>query len=299
MLEISRTVGLCGHTREITDWAIHWPTGVIATASWDHSVRLWRAESGECVATLLGHEFAVRSVAFSPDGKCVVSGGDDEAIRVWEIASGSQVRVIRGHNNPDFTATIWGLCISPDSQLLASAGSDNSVRLWSLATGEQRGVLPHPDIVFRVVFRKAGPQALSACADGVIRLWDVALGREKLAVAAHAGEVLCLALSPKEDLFASGGSDCTVNLWRAETGEPLLRLLGHTHTVGSVAFSPEQALLASSSENGELKLWDAATGREVVSLQASPFAVRLEFSPDGSHLLIGYANGDVNVRRAT
>jgi WD40 repeat protein len=298
MLEIKRELFLRGHSQDITDWAISWPYGLVATASWDHSVRLWRLDGGEPVCAMLGHDFAARAVAFSPDGMRLVSGGDDEAIRVWETGSGREVRAIRGHYHPDFTSTIWGLSISADSRRMLSAASDNSVRLWSLVSGMQEAVFPHPNIVFRALFAQKNRQIASACADGRIRLWDIGKETEKCVFTAHSGDAVCLALNSSEDALASGGTDCMVNLWCAGTGGLLCKLKGHTHTVGSVAFSPTTSILASSSENGEIKLWDATTGSEVYSLNAGPFIVRVVFSGDGGFLLVGYADGKFELRQA-
>lgn len=97
---------LAAHQKEI--YAIKWsPTGtmtenpsadlLLATASFDNTVRLWDPVNGKCRATLAGHQAAVYAIAFSPDGRYLASGSLDDSLRVWSIRDRLPIRTYHGH----------------------------------------------------------------------------------------------------------------------------------------------------------------------------------------------------------
>jgi len=103
----------------------------IVSGSFDATVRLWDAETGQPVGqALTGHTNVVTSVAFSPDGRRIVSGSYDNTVRVWDAATGQPVgQPFTGH-----TAGVSGVAFSPDGTRIVSASSDETVRVWDAAT---------------------------------------------------------------------------------------------------------------------------------------------------------------------
>jgi WD40 repeat protein len=112
---------------------------LVASASWDNTVRLWEAATGTCRSTLEGHSNSVTAVAFSPDGQLVVSASGDNTVRLWEAATGTCRSMLKGHSN-----RVIAVVFSPDGQLVASASGDNTVRLWEAATGMCRSIVQYP-----------------------------------------------------------------------------------------------------------------------------------------------------------
>ena len=88
----------------------------------------WSAE----LQKLEGHSFSVKAVAFSPDGKQLVSASHDQTVRLWDAATGEQVKKLEGHSGK-----VKAVAFSPNGRRLASASDDRTVRLWDAATGEQ------------------------------------------------------------------------------------------------------------------------------------------------------------------
>jgi WD40 repeat protein len=100
---------------------------------------LWDVNTGNCIKTLTGHTNWVWSVAFSPDGKTLVSGSCDQTVRLWDICTGRCIRSLTGH-----TREIYSVSFSPDGQTVASGCADETARLWDVNTGECLKILKAP-----------------------------------------------------------------------------------------------------------------------------------------------------------
>jgi WD40 repeat protein len=108
---------------------------VLATAAGD-TIRLWSLPGGNLLATLEGHTDYVSSIAFSPDGRYLVSGGWDQTARVWQVPSGRPLAVLRGQG-----AQIDGVAFNPDGRLVAAASEDGTARIYP-----QEAFLPYRDL---------------------------------------------------------------------------------------------------------------------------------------------------------
>lgn len=107
-----------------------------SSGSSDGTIQLWAAESGTHIRTLKGHTDTVRDIAFSPDGKTLVSGSEDDTLHVWDINTGRMLRKLAGHSNDVKT-----VAFSRDGKMIASGSEDATVRLWDAETGRFLPVL--------------------------------------------------------------------------------------------------------------------------------------------------------------
>jgi WD40 repeat protein len=290
---------LRGHTNVVSCVVFSSPDGrTLASAGtyrrwygrWRGEIKLWDAATGQERASLKGHKDFVHSVAYSPDGATLASGGHDGAVKLWDVATGQERTSLQGHQG-----WVVAVAFSPDGTTLASAGTDRMVKLWDVRTGQERAALKgHTNALWSVAFSNDGKTLASAGWDKTVRLWDAATGKELATLNGHTAEVRCVAFSPDDKTLVSAASDRTIKVWNAVSRQERLTLVGHTNAVYCLAFSPDGTTLASGSGGinaaykevpGEVRLWDARTWQERTTLTGHTGDVRsVCFSPDGKTL---------------
>ena len=173
---------LNGHTDRVYSVAFSPDGKTLASGSDDNTVRLWRVDTGETERILVGHagEFegvdngpssveGVKSVAFSPDGKTLASGGGDNVIHLSDIGTGKRKMTLVGH-----THWVFSLAFSPDGKTLASGSVDSDIRLWDPHTGKHKKTLTgHGDWVRSIAFSLDGKTLVSGSDDGSVLLWTI------------------------------------------------------------------------------------------------------------------------------
>ena len=197
-------------------------TSIAVSSDHDGTVRLWDVEMGRPIGEPWKHGEMVHSVAFSPDGKHIVSGGMESGyngtVRLWDANTGQLIRAV------------------------PIGGADV--------------------VVFAVSYRPDGRSIAAAGADGVIQRLDAStLDRVGEPLQAHEDTVVALAYSPDSRTIASASLDETIRVWDVESGQQAAdALMGHTDDVNSVVYSPDGQRIVSGSTDGTVRVWPAVAG---------------------------------------
>ncbi|KAK4656868.1 HNWD NOD-like receptor pc15 [Podospora pseudocomata] len=273
-----------GHRYHINSAAFSPDSKLVASGSYDKTIKIWDAATGSCTQTLEGHRGWVWSVAFSPDSKWVASGSDDSTIKIWEAATGSCTQTLEGHRG-----WVWSVAFSPDSKWVASGSYDKTIKIWDTATGSCTQTLEgHRDLVRSVAISPDSKWVASGSDDDTIKIWDAATGSCTQTLEGHRGWVTSVAISPDSKWVASGSYDKTIKIWDAATGSCTQTLEGHRGSVRSVAISPDSKWVASGSHDKTIKIWDAATGSCTQTLEGHGGWVRsVAISPDSKWVASG------------
>jgi WD40 repeat protein len=230
---------------------------------------------------LSGHQDAVLTGAFSPDGRRIATIGSDGTTIIWDSANGEPLLSLPGTTEPSDAIGIQRLAYSPDGSILAT-GDRELVRLWDTASGTEMASLSgHTGEVWAVAFSPDGTKVASAGRDATARIWDVASGETIQILEGHQDAIEGIAFSPDGALLATAADDAAVKIWEVASGEIHRELAGFSDAVYSVAFSPDGQYLASATEE-RLQVWETRTGREALSIEAN--ALFVAFSPDGQQL---------------
>jgi WD40 repeat protein len=275
----------------------------LISASEDASIRFWKAadQAISPLVLLSAHSPEALCVAFSADGKLLVTGGADKNIAVRDPASGVLQRPLRGH-----AGRVNRLAISPDSKQLASISGDGTARIWSI----QRGVEEEVFNVWRekvaagrsVAFSPDGRTLASGADDGTIKIWDVSDGKELRVLTEQSLPVTSLAFASRGSLLASATGDWRNNrqpgelrLWDVASGQAVAELRGCASEIKCIAIDPSGKWLASTEANNDLRLWDLADPRLLRTVRLESLSASLAFSPDGQRLATGHYSGGITL----
>lgn len=283
---------LKGHTSFVKSVSFSPDGKRIVSGSWDNTLKIWDASTGQEIQILKGHTCGVNSVAFSPDGKKVVSGSEDMTLKIWDAITGKEIQTLKGH-----TKAVTSVSLSPDGKRIVSGSWDNTLKIWDTGTGQEIQTLKgHTGLVTSVSFSPDGRRIVSGSYDDTLKIWDVTTAQEIQTLKGHTNLVTSVAFSPDGKRIVSGSYDNTLKIWDAITHQEIQTLKGHASFVNSVSFSPDQKRIVSGSNDNTLKIWDTNTGREILTIKGhTNFVTSVSFSPDGKSIVSGSADGALKI----
>jgi WD40 repeat protein/beta-lactamase regulating signal transducer with metallopeptidase domain len=287
-------------------WVAFSPDGrYIASSGYDSQGVIREFPSGKLVAVLALDGPA--RLAFSADGRTLVTVTESNTIKVWETATGAEVRRIDG------TTHWYCIALSRDGKYLATGGGDigqnqatDPVTVWDTTTWKPVGKLQGTfGSVMCVTFSPDGKTIATGCTDGATRLWQLDGLKLVATLEGHEDWVKAITFTPDGKTLVTASHDGSVRLWDVEKRMAVNRLDGHVAPVRSVAVTPDGKTLFTGGALRILKVWDLATAKETASYQPAQerpeetsIILATVYSPDGKLLATAHENGLIQVRRA-
>ena len=226
----------------------------------------------------LQHGGPVNTGFFSRDGKTVITASDDGSARLWSVA-GARALSILEHGAPVNVARL-----SPNGRLAVTAGRDGVALIWDVRRGTRLQRLETGSPVNDARFSPDGQLVATAGADGVAAIWRVSDGRMLSVLRGHTGAIVALVFSRDGKRLGTASADSTARIWDVRSGASK-ELQGHTSGLTSLAFNPDGSLLATASIDADARVWNARSGKEVAVLRIHVGSVNdIAFSADGRWL---------------
>jgi len=282
---------------------------------------------GKPYADMLGHGGMVRAVAFSPDGRRVLTGSFDYSAIIWDFEEQRQIARLDGHNGPvtavafvasgdqavtgsdDHVVRIWkmngekasllhrleghthkvmSLAVSTDGRTIASGGWDKTVRLWDAITGKSIQTIKVTTPVNAVTFVNAGKWLAIGGHDNIIRLLDVETGLSHGVLSGHQMGITRLRAIPGGMRLISASIDKSVRVWDIPKLKLLRTLERHESQVFDVDILPNGDAVVSVGRDGNLIWWSLKTGKIIRTIKAHDKIVwSVSVSPDGRFAVTG------------
>ncbi len=233
------------------------------------------------------HGGQIDGVAFSPDGKTLLTGSSVGTARLWSIDTGQPIGQSFRDGSP-----IRAVAFSPDGKTVLTGSSTGTAQLWSVDTGQSVGrPFENERQVWAVAFSPDGKTVLTGSDDATARLWSVDTGQPVGQPFRHGGSIRAVAFSPDGKTVLTGSDDTTARLWSLDTGQPVGQPFKHEDRVLAVAFSPDGKTVLTGSNVGTVRLWSLDTGQPIQTFRHGSSTQAIAFSPDSKTVLTGNYDG--------
>jgi len=227
----------------------------------------------------LDFQYDVHSIAFSHDGKKVVTASDDGTAFIWDVESGKILKILRVRENSEkseYYGSVYSAAFSPDGKRIVTGSAD--ARIWDAETGKEVQKLEgHAGEVISVTYSPDGKMIATGSHDRTVRIWDAESGKELQKLGHWLSSV---AFSPDGEKIVTAGDG--IRIWDAKSGKELQKMNGTVFWINSIAFSSDRKKIVIGSRDATIRILDAESGKEIKRLVA----------PNGKIFSVAFLPGD-------
>ncbi|HWB12658.1 MAG TPA: protein kinase [Pirellulales bacterium] len=278
---------LAGHQQPVVFLEFSPDSKRLATGSLDKTPRLWEVETGAAISLLPEHTGILWHGSYGPDGRWLLTGADDKTARVWDASTG-ELQATLTHSRLVKTARL-----SADGQLLLTiaaaddGGAPTNVCVWNVLSGKSLLRFEHEASVQCAVFSGDGGRVITACDDGLARLWDTSTGKPIWTVDLKGGPAWRAAFSPDQRIVAVVAERGPVRLLEASTGKSIATLAGHGDRVESLIFDTRGRIVTTSKDR-TARIWNVRSPG-AIEMPSDARTARLSIiTPDSSRLAVAW-----------
>ena len=235
-------------------------------------VYFWTIDTGEKIQTIQGHSRYITSLAFSPDGKYLVTGSQDKTAILWDRSTDKEIRTFKGHS--ELRSAVEAVSFSTDGNYIVTGSEDGAVELWNLPTGKRtRTLVAHAKAVSSVAFSPDGKYLVTGSRDATAKLWEVASGRKVRDFAfpsmASTSQVAAVAFSNDGKYTLVANSFGAIKVWDISTGEVIRSIKAYGHGLHDAVFSADGQYIVGAGQvynrrtEFSATLWEFGTGKPI------------------------------------
>ncbi len=251
------------------------------------AINLWDSATQSLIRSFIGHAGEITSIAFSSNGKRIISGSSDRTARIWDSENGRSLRTI-----PEQPAAITAVALNQDGTLAVTGSLSHEIRIWA-HDGTSRVLTSHSGLISGLHILPGDTKLISGSADGHLKIWDMASATPLLSMD-HGNAISALSVTTDGNTLVTGGQKGIVKIWNTSDGALIHTLQNGESAVSATHISLDNSRLISGTKDNQISVWDLPSGTLLENLTSGVHGLHsVSFSNDSHAIIISTDDGSI------